>query len=110
MEKSSVSTATHNATIELCQVNRKTRVFQRRILPVRATCGRMNQQRSLPERQYLKKRIDEINSKNLDKEAQLAVKELQKKHLSKLEKYEEHLEVMGDRNSYSKTDEDSTFM
>lgn len=29
---------------------------------------------------------------------------------SKFEKYEHHLEVMGDRNSYSKTDTDATFM
>ena len=30
--------------------------------------------------------------------------------ISKLEKYEEHLKIMGNRNSYSKTDHDATFM
>lgn len=30
--------------------------------------------------------------------------------MSKLEKYEEHLKIMGNRNSYSKTDHDATFM
>src|SRR5690606_15961270 len=31
-------------------------------------------------------------------------------HLPKLEKYEKDLKVLGDRNSYSKTDPDATFM
>ncbi len=30
--------------------------------------------------------------------------------INKLEKYEEHLNIMGNRNSYSKTDHDATFM
>ena len=34
----------------------------------------------------------------------------QEKHLPKLESYEQHLDKMGDRNSYSKTDPDATFM
>ena len=33
-----------------------------------------------------------------------------KERLDKLEKYEEHLSIMADRNSYSKTDHDATFM
>jgi len=33
-----------------------------------------------------------------------------KETLDKLEKYQEHLSIMGDRNSYSKTDHDATFM
>lgn len=33
-----------------------------------------------------------------------------KEKLDKLEKYEEHLKIMADRNSYSKTDHDATFM
>lgn len=33
-----------------------------------------------------------------------------KKALDRFEVYEEHLEIMGDRNSYSKTDHDATFM
>ena len=37
------------------------------------------------------------------------MKELEEKMLTKLQEYEEHLEIMGDRNSYSKTDHDATF-
>lgn len=36
--------------------------------------------------------------------------ELYKSWLDRLEKYEKHLEIMGERNSYSKTDHDATFM
>lgn len=39
-----------------------------------------------------------------------ALKKLQEEHLPKLEKYEKDLEILGDRNSYSKTDPDATFM
>jgi radical SAM protein with 4Fe4S-binding SPASM domain len=35
---------------------------------------------------------------------------LENKHLPKLEEYEKHLEVLGDRNSYSKTYRAATFM
>lgn len=37
------------------------------------------------------------------------MKGLEEKMLTKLQEYEEHLEIMGDRNSYSKTDHDATF-
>ena len=37
------------------------------------------------------------------------LKELEKKR-NKLQEYDQHLEVMGERNSYSKTDPDATFM
>ncbi len=58
----------------------------------------------------LKKRIAEINRENLSKEKQKAVKTLEEKHLPKLREYENHLDVLGTRNSYSKTDTDATFM
>jgi transposase len=58
----------------------------------------------------LKKRIAEINRENLSKEKQKAVKTLEEKHLPKLREYENHLKVLGTRNSYSKTDTDATFM
>jgi uncharacterized coiled-coil DUF342 family protein len=66
----------------------------------------------------LKKRISQINAensqKNLTKEEEKAVtkslKTLEKKYLPKLKEYEEKPEIMGDRNSYSKTDRDATFM
>jgi transposase len=60
----------------------------------------------------LKEKLSEINkrlkepTKKLEKELQ----KLQNEHLPKLEKYEKDLEILGDRNSYSKTDPDATFM
>ena len=58
----------------------------------------------------LKKRISQINRENLSREEQKAVKTLEEKHLPKLKEYEKHLETLGDRNSYSKTDTSATFM
>ena len=58
----------------------------------------------------LKKRIDQINRENLSKQEQKAVKTLEEKHLPKLREYGGHLEVLGNRNSYSKTDRSATFM
>lgn len=58
----------------------------------------------------LKKRIAQINRENLSKEEKKAVKMLEEKHLPKLQEYENHLEVLGERNSYSKTDQSATFM
>lgn len=58
----------------------------------------------------LKKRIKQINADNLNKEQKKEFKQLEGKMLDKLEEYEKHLETMGERNSYSKTDPDATFM
>lgn len=58
----------------------------------------------------LKKRIDQINRENLSKQEQKAVKTLEEKHLPKLQEYENHLQILGNRNSYSKTDKSATFM
>jgi transposase len=44
------------------------------------------------------------------KEVKKKVKEIEEKALPKLERCEEDLKVLGDRNSYSKTDKDATFM
>jgi transposase len=60
----------------------------------------------------LKEKLSQIN-KRLKTPTKKQVKELQKlqeEHLPKLEKYEQDLEILGDRNSYSKTDPDATFM
>lgn len=60
----------------------------------------------------LKEKLSELNKK-LKEPAKKVAKELQKlqeEHLPKLEKYEKDLEILGDRNSYSKTDPDATFM
>lgn len=58
----------------------------------------------------LKQRIAAINQENKTKKELKQLKDLQNKHLPKLEEYEQKLDVMGDRNSYSKTDPDATFM
>ncbi len=62
----------------------------------------------------LKKKIDELNSKlsaiNAPKNIVKKVSKLEKESLTKLQEYEVHLQKMGNRNSYSKTDEDATFM
>jgi len=38
------------------------------------------------------------------------LKQLEEDHLTRLEKYENQLEILGERNSYSKTDQDAVFM
>lgn len=68
--------------------------------------------------------LKEINSKELEekiaalnerltkpnKKQQKGLKKLKEEALPKLQEYERHLEILGDRNSYSKTDTDATFM
>lgn len=69
----------------------------------------------LPKRinsEELKERLSLLNKK-LKEPAKKMVKELlelQEEHLPKLMKYEKDLEILGERNSYSKTDPDATFM
>ena len=46
----------------------------------------------------------------MNKAEQKQVKKLQEEYLPRLAKYESQLEKLGDRNSFSKTDEDATFM
>jgi len=58
----------------------------------------------------LKRRIAELNRDNLSKADKKSVKTLEEKHLPKLMAYESHLQTLGNRNSYSKTDRDATFM
>ena len=58
----------------------------------------------------LKRRIAQINQQGRSKEEQKAIKTLENKHLPKLQEYEKHLETLGSRNSYSKTDPSATFM
>lgn len=58
----------------------------------------------------LKRRIAQINQQGRSKEEQKAIKMLENKHLPKLQEYEKHLETLGSRNSYSKTDPSATFM
>ncbi|QQS30865.1 MAG: transposase [Sphingobacteriales bacterium] len=60
----------------------------------------------------LKEMLSKLNSeiKDKDKTIQKQLKKLAEEHLPKLEQYEQQLETLGGRNSYSKTDEDATFM
>ena len=58
----------------------------------------------------LKLRIAALNRENLNKQDREAIKTLENKHLPKLQEYEKHLDILGNRNSYSKTDQDATFM
>lgn len=60
----------------------------------------------------LGQKIKELNSRleELNKKQQKKLKSLEQDHLPRLKKYEEQLDILGDRNSYSKTDTDATFM
>lgn len=60
----------------------------------------------------LKEKLAGLNSKlkESDKATQKQLQKLQEEHLPRLEKYEQQLETLGDRNSYSKTDKDASFM
>jgi hypothetical protein len=50
------------------------------------------------------------NVKDIDKPTRKNIKKLEEDYLVRLEKYENQLEILGERNSYSKTDEDAVFM
>lgn len=60
----------------------------------------------------LKAKLSELNSqlKEKSKTVEKQIKTLQEEHLPRLEKYEQQLQTLDGRNSYSKTDEDATFM
>ena len=63
----------------------------------------------------LSRRISELNEAvnqkgNISKEAIKQIKKIDKELLPKLKEYEQKLETLGERNSYSKTDPDATFM
>ena len=62
----------------------------------------------------LEKKIQELNERlkgdPKDKTLAKAVKKLENDYLPRQKKYEEQEKKLGDRNSYSRTDEDATFM
>ena len=60
----------------------------------------------------LQEKIDELNKHldKLNKQQQKQVKQLEKEALPRLKNYEQQLDILGDRNSFSKTDPDATFM
>ncbi len=66
---------------------------------------KINSKELLEKIGVLNSRLEEYN-----KEEQKRIKTLKNKHLPKLQEYEKHLEILGNRNSYSKTDYDATFM
>jgi transposase len=60
----------------------------------------------------LNKIISQIGDESVDKKKKIkkAVKELDKKYLPKLRKYEQQDSILNGRSSYSKTDKDSSFL
>ena len=57
------------------------------------------------------KQLEErLQEKPKNKPLKKAVRTLRKDFLPRLQKYETHEEILGSRNSYSKTDKDATFM
>ena len=63
----------------------------------------------LPERtERILKRMDEQGLS--DRKLRRSVEKVKDESLPKLEEYGRHLETLGERNSYSKTDKDATFM
>lgn len=62
----------------------------------------------------LEEKIREINQskkkEKLSKQQNKSLQKLEKEQLVKLKEYEKHLEILGERNSYSKIDTDATFM
>ncbi len=60
----------------------------------------------------LQKKIKQLNERlsELTKQQQKQLKQLESDALPRLEKYQQQLEILEDRNSYSKTDTDATFM
>ena len=58
----------------------------------------------------LRHRIAKINRENKSKQQQKQINQVENKLIPKLEEYEQKLATSGNRNSYSKTDPDATFM
>ena len=60
----------------------------------------------------IKEKLSQLNArlKETDKKTQKKLSDLQQEHLPILEKYENQLQILENRNSYSKTDTDATFM
>lgn len=73
-----------------------------------------NQENTKIDSKKLEEKIKVINDnskkESLTTQQKKAVQKLEKEQLPKLKEYEQHLEILGDRNSYSKTDTEATFM
>ena len=55
----------------------------------------------------IKERMD---TENLSKQQRRAVRDVERKSLPRMKEYERHIAIMGERNSYAKSDPDATFM
>jgi hypothetical protein len=53
---------------------------------------------------------EKLKKKSPDKKAKNALKKLTRDYIPRLKKYEKYQETLGERSSFSKTDEDATFM
>lgn len=64
------------------------------------------------DKALLKEKIAQLNKQRemLSKPVQKKLTQLQEEHLPRLERYDQELKTLGERNSYSKTDPDATFM
>ena len=72
---------------------------------------RPDEELSVEEFQARTSRIKEkMNSTDVPKKIKKAVEKTAKEYIPKMLEYERALDIMGKRNSYSKTDEDATFM
>ena len=73
-----------------------------------------NQTDTKIDSQKLEEKIQAINNNSksefLNKQQKKVVQKLENEQLVKLKEYEQHLDILGDRNSYSKTDTEATFM
>ena len=54
--------------------------------------------------------VEKIGEDTLSKRERKEIKKMREESLPKMEEYKNHMEIMGERNSYSKTDHDATFM
>jgi transposase len=73
-----------------------------------------NQEVTKIDSKQLEDKINQLNknikTESLNKEQKKSFKKLKEEQLPKLKEYEQHLDILQDRNSYSKTDTDATFM
>ena len=53
---------------------------------------------------------EKLKKKSGDKKAKKAIKKLTRDYIPRLKKYEKYQDILGERGSFSKTDEDATFM
>ena len=58
----------------------------------------------------LERLSEKIDESEISRQEARTVKKIKEESIPKMEEYREHLEIMGERNSYSKTDHDATFM